>query len=208
MVSCAAPEFRGVSYFRSVDALTSATTVLVVLMVFAVFAAPVRAAEMAPWAGPPPPAFTLPQFGAAPGAAVSLAEQSGDTILVHFFASWCESCRDELPALKRLADRGAPGLRVIAIAVADVDAPLRRLIEATGVTFPVLMDRDRAVARAWSISALPSTVVLNAGHESRLIVESDFAWDTVDPTKLIERLASPRPHISVQQSLITQGEPR
>ena len=102
----------------------------------------------------------------------------------------------------------SPGLRVIAIAVADVDAPLRRLIEATGVTFPVLMDRDRAVARAWSISALPSTVILNAGHESRLIVESDFAWDTVDPKKLKERLASPRPHISIQQSLITQGEPR
>ncbi len=169
------------------------------------FVMPARAADIVPWTAPPPPSFTLPQFGSAPGAPMALAEQSGDTLLVHFFASWCESCRDELPALKRLAVRGAPDVKVIAIAVADVDAPLRRLIGATGVTFPVLMDRDRAVARAWSIAALPSTVILDRHHIARLIVESDVAWDAIDPKQLKERLASPQPHVPVQQSLITQG---
>jgi hypothetical protein len=63
-------------------------------MVLAVLAAPVRAAEMAPWAGPPPPAFTLPQFGAAPGAAVSLGVQSVVTILDLFLDCWWAPCLD------------------------------------------------------------------------------------------------------------------
>lgn len=202
MVSQTAPGSRGVKGIRSFATVTGAALVAAAVLSFV---APARAADMMPWTAPPPPAFTLPQFGAAPGAPMALADQPGDIIVVHFFASWCESCRDELPALKRLADRGAPGLKVIAIAVADIDAPLRRLLDATGVTFPVLMDRDRAVARAWSIAALPSTVILDRHHTARLIVESDVAWDTIEPKQLHERLAAPRPHVPVQQSLVTQG---
>ena len=149
---------------------------------------------MRPWAGATPAAFTLPQFDAPQSQPVALADQSGETILVHFFASWCEPCREELPALQRLAGRGAPGLKVLAIAVADSEAPLRRLIEASGVTFPVLLDRDRAVARAWSITTLPSTVVLDARHTARSIVESDVAWDGITPTQLHAR-----------QTQLTQG---
>lgn len=167
---------------------------MAVAAAFALFGTPASAAEIRPWTAASPPVFTLPQLGAPPSRPIALTDQSGDTILVHFFASWCEPCRDELPALQRLAGRGAPGLKVLAVAVADSDAPLRRLIDATGVTFPVLMDRDRAVARAWSITTLPSTVVLDSRHAARLIAESDVAWDTIAPTQL-----------RAQHTKVTQG---
>jgi len=176
-----------------------------VAAVVMLFAERICAAELAPWTETSPPSFSLPVFGTSQAPPLALADQSGDAILVHFFASWCEPCREELPALGRLASRGAPGLKVVAIAVADVDAPLRRLLDASGVTFPVLMDRDRAVARAWSISTLPSTVILDARHEPRLMSEGDFAWDGVEPKQLIERLSPPRRNARVQQSLVTQG---
>ncbi|MBS0536068.1 MAG: TlpA family protein disulfide reductase [Proteobacteria bacterium] len=163
------------------------------------------AADLGPWTEASPPTFTLPAFGTSHERSVALAQQTGDAVLVHFFASWCEPCRDELPALERLARRGGPGVKVVAIAVADIDAPLRRLIDAAGATFPVLMDRDRAVARAWSISTLPSTVVLNAKREPRLIAEGDVAWDTVDPKQLIEHLSSAHRNAHTQQSLVIQG---
>lgn len=166
--------------------------------------APADAAGIVPWTEPTPPAFDLPRVGAPNAATFSLGGQRGDAILIHFFASWCEPCRDELPALKRLAERGAPDLRVVAVAVADNDSRLRRLLDDTGVTFPVLMDRDRAVARAWSVSALPSTVILDARYRARLIVESDFAWDTIEPKQLIGRLSRPENDV-LQQSSVTQG---
>jgi len=135
----------------------------------------------------------------------SVAGESADAIVLHFFASWCEPCREELPALRRLSDRGAPRLKVVAIAVADNDAPLRRVIEATGVTFPVLMDRDRAVARAWSISALPSTVILDSRHAPRLIVETDVAWDGLEPKLLLDRLSMPAKDVQAPLTIDKPG---
>src|SRR5262245_11955686 len=48
------------------------------------------------------PAFTLSDSDSKPYA---LATQRGRTVLVHFFATWCEPCREELPALRRLVER-------------------------------------------------------------------------------------------------------
>lgn len=202
MISHAAPEVRGVIFCRLWAVLAGATMVAAaVLPVRAV-----RAAELAPAPETNLPAFELPQFGKPPGTSLALAGQPGDVILVHFFASWCEPCREELPALGRLAARGGPGMKVMAIAVADNDAPLRRVLEATGVTFPVLLDRDRAVVKAWTISTLPSTIILDAQHQARLVIESDYDWDTITPKQLTERLSSPHTKLSAQQSLVTKGE--
>ena len=168
-------------------------------------ATPSDAAGLVAWTQPNPAAFDLPPLDAPPGATFSLSGQAGDAILVHFFASWCEPCREELPALHRLAERASPRLKVVGIAVADTDSRLRRLLAETGVTFPVLLDRDRVVARAWSVSALPSTVVLDASRQARLVVESDFAWDSIEPKQLLDQLSRPGNSASQQQSSVTQG---
>ena len=54
----------------------------------------------------------------------------------------------------------------------------------TPVDFPVLLDRDRAVAKAWSVATLPTTFVLDASLQPKFVVETEFAWDTIDPGKL------------------------
>jgi peroxiredoxin len=114
------------------------------------------------------------------GNNVPLKTFKGRTVLVHFFATWCEPCRDELPALNRFLGRASSNVSVIAISVAEVDPRVRRFFERMPVDFPVLLDRDRAVAKSWNISALPTTYVLDADMKPVLLVEADFAWDTVD----------------------------
>jgi len=114
------------------------------------------------------------------GKTVPLRAFKGRTVLVHFFATWCEPCREELPALARFLDRSAPGVSVVAIAVADADQRVKQFFERTPVNFPVLLDRDRAVAKSWKVSTLPSTYVLDARMKPLLVVDADFQWDTVD----------------------------
>ncbi len=97
--------------------------------------------------------------------------------------------REELPALNRLAARGKGSVKVLAISVAEVDPRVRRFLDTMPLDFPVLMDRDRAVAKAWNVSTLPTTFVLDGDLHPRLVVETDFAWDSVDPAKLADRLA-------------------
>ena len=139
------------------------------------------AAELQRWSGGAQPIFSLPT---ATGANVALEAARGHVVLVHFFATWCESCRDELPALNRLAARAGGNATVLAIAVADADRSVQRFFAATPVDFPILLDRDRVVAKAWNVATLPTTFVLDASLQPRLVVESDFSRDTIDPGKL------------------------
>ncbi|MDP1911639.1 MAG: TlpA disulfide reductase family protein, partial [Hyphomicrobium sp.] len=139
-----------------------------------------------PWTGKTRPSFELTDSA---GAKFALESARGHLVLVHFFATWCEPCREELPALNRLAARSQGTLKVLAISVAEVDPRVRRFLETMPLDFPVLLDRDRAVAKAWEVSTLPTTFVLDAKLRPRLVVETDFAWDGVDPGKLIGILA-------------------
>ena len=162
---------------KAVAALTCAGAVFC----FVMQPAGATAAELQRWSGGGQPAFSLPTLG---GAATALEAARGQVVLVHFFATWCEPCREELPALNRLAARAGGNVTVLAIAVADADRSVQRFLATTPVDFPVLLDRDRAVAKAWNVATLPTTFVLDAGLQPKLVIESDFAWDTIDPGKL------------------------
>jgi thiol-disulfide isomerase/thioredoxin len=139
------------------------------------------AAELQRWIAGAQPNFSLPN---TTGADVALETARGHVVLVHFFATWCEPCREELPALNRLAARANGSVKVLAIAVADADRSVQRFFETTPVDFSILLDRDRAVAKGWSVATLPTTFVLDASLQPKFVVETDFAWDTIDPGKL------------------------
>lgn len=112
----------------------------------------------------------------------------GRAVLVHFFATWCEACREELPALNRFLNRSAANASVIAISVADADQRVKRFLEQTPVNFPVLLDRERTVAKSWNVSALPTTYILGTNLKPMFVVESDFPWDTIDIEPAIGKL--------------------
>jgi peroxiredoxin len=137
----------------------------------------VDAAEFKPVDGSAKPSFTLQTTDSKD---VSPTVFRGRTVIVHFFATWCEPCREELPALNRFLSRSVANASVIAISVAEPDSRVKRFFERTFVGFPVLLDRDGSVAKSWKISTLPTTYVLDANVKPTLVVEADFPWDTVD----------------------------
>ena len=132
------------------------------------------------------PSFALPDLS---GERVDLSAQRGRVVLVHFFATWCEPCRQELTALRRLAERSAGAVGVIAVSVGEPELRVRRFAETMPVNFPVLLDHDRAVARSWRVASLPTTHILDRDLNPSLVAEGDVAWDALDPAKLIEQLA-------------------
>jgi peroxiredoxin len=139
--------------------------------------ASIHATELTRVGEPAKPEFSLRDLD---GKSVALQPFRGRTLFVHFFATWCEPCREELPALTRLLERSANNSSVVAIAVAEPDQRLKRFFEQTPVNFPVLSDSDGSVAKSWKISALPTTYILDADMKPLLMVEGEFAWDTID----------------------------
>jgi thiol-disulfide isomerase/thioredoxin len=152
----AAPEVRGTLLFKMAAAFGCAMAVLVVAGL------PLRAAEngagLQRLTDGQQRLFTLPD---SDGAVVALEIRARPSRTGAFFCNWCEPCREELPALNRLSARANGSVKVFAISVAEVDLRVRRFIQTVPVDFSILLDRDRAVAKAWKVSTLPTTFVLD-----------------------------------------------
>jgi peroxiredoxin len=141
----------------------------------------VHAGQLARIDAPAKPDFSLRDLD---GKSVAFEAFRGRTLLVHFFATWCEPCREELPALGRFLDRSADSASVLAISVAEPDQRVRRFFGQTPVNFPVLLDLDRNVAKSWNISALPTTYILDADMKPALMIETEFPWDMIDTEEI------------------------
>lgn len=157
-----------------------------------------RGAELSPWMGGAKPPFSL---DALDGDGVALAAYGGRIVLVHFFATWCEPCRAEMSALQRLAERYArEGVTILAIDVGELDFRVRRFFDSAPVSFPILLDRNKEVTKAWGITTLPMTFLLDRALALRFVVEGEFDWDRSDADHKLNALASAEPASHDRQS--------
>ena len=105
------------------------------------------------------PDFTLALIK---GGDFHLGDHKGKPILINFFASWCLPCRDEAPALEKIAhEYGAKGVVFLGIAVDDTDAKMKDFMTRYGVTFPVGIDKTSAVQKSFGLYGVPTTYFIN-----------------------------------------------
>jgi thiol-disulfide isomerase/thioredoxin len=155
-----------------------------VCILVAVAAAPAGASGLEPWTLPHVSPLRLPTLS---GDRIDLAEVGNRIVLVHFFATWCEPCRDELASLDRLAQHFGGRAQILAIDVGEPEARIRKFFEGLPVRFPVLLDADRSAMKAWEVITLPSTFVIGADGRPRLQVQGDLDWTA---TAIVEQLQS------------------
>lgn len=114
----------------------------------------------------PPPANGVP---APPFQAQALEGPrhqvpSGQVLAIRFWADWCPYCRKEMAQLQPVYARLKPrGLEILAVNVAQDRETVRRFVEPLGITYPVLLDPDGGIARAYGVQALPVTYLVDAG---------------------------------------------
>ena len=105
------------------------------------------------------PDFTLPRLN---GANLRLQEQRGQVVMVNFWATWCGPCRAEMPHLSRLYEKyRASGFQLLGVNIDD--DPRNAVAGATklGITFPVLLDGDKRVAKLYDLSTMPTTLLID-----------------------------------------------
>ena len=105
------------------------------------------------------PEFSLPSLD---GGAVSLAGLRGRVVLVNFWATWCEPCKEEMPAMERLYQAWREGgFELLAISVGEAPEPVREFRDALGLSFPVLLDADKSVSRRYQTFRFPESYLID-----------------------------------------------
>lgn len=105
------------------------------------------------------PDFTLPDPG---GKKVSLKDFHGKVVFLNFWASWCESCRDEMPSMERLyREFKGKGLEVVAVNVKDKRQDALAFVKKFKLNYPVLMDPEGEVGLLYGAFGLPVTYLID-----------------------------------------------
>jgi cytochrome c biogenesis protein CcmG, thiol:disulfide interchange protein DsbE len=114
----------------------------------------------APIAGSPAISFELKSLDGKP---VGLATFRGKALVINFFASWCDPCRDEMPLINELASKGIKeGYSVLGIAVEDSRAAVTEFAKETKLVFPIALDLNSTVKRAYRIFGPPATFFIDS----------------------------------------------
>jgi len=106
-----------------------------------------------------PPDFYLEDLD---GKRIGLHELRGKVVLLNFWATWCPSCRFEMPSMETLhrefADRG---LVILAVSMQEPAEDVRAFYKEHDLSFAALVDHDGKVFRRYDIRSLPTTLVIN-----------------------------------------------
>jgi cytochrome c biogenesis protein CcmG/thiol:disulfide interchange protein DsbE len=117
----------------------------------------------------------------------TLADYRGRWVLLNFWASWCEPCRDEAPALERFHREGRDaGVAVVGVNLDDARDDARAFVEEFGLTYPQLRDGDGRERRdAYGMTGFPESFLVDPDGRIALIrrgpVDERFLREEVAP---------------------------
>jgi peroxiredoxin len=111
----------------------------------------------------------------------------GKVVLVHFWAAGCSSCKEEMPAMESLYHRyRTKGLAIAAVNVGQRRDAVQSYVAGLKVTYPIYLDQDTAVARAYEVVGVPKTVILDRNGVIRYKILGSASTESL--TKLVTSL--------------------
>lgn len=106
------------------------------------------------------PNFTLTDMQ---GEEVSLSQYRGKVVILNFWATWCPPCREEMPSMEELYQRTRDqGLVMLAVNVEENGRQaVRRFLDKTPYSFPILLDSERSVQSAYGVFRFPESFIID-----------------------------------------------
>ena len=105
------------------------------------------------------PSFVAPKVG---GQLVSLENYKNKPLVLNFWDSWCQPCRDETPGMERIWRKYEDqGVVILGINVQDGEKEAERYISEFGVTFSNALDLDGSITVDYGVTGLPVTFFID-----------------------------------------------
>lgn len=114
------------------------------------------------------PDFTLARLDRE--GTLTLSELRGKAVVINFWASWCVPCKDEAPVLERAwREHRDEGLVMVGVDFNDLRSDALKFMEETGMTYPVVYDRDGGLVAEYDATGVPETFFVD--RQGRLVGE-------------------------------------
>lgn len=173
---------------------------ILILFLIGMLASPEGAQPPAsPLIGRPAPDFQLTDTSGQPFALSSL---KGKTVVLDFWATWCPPCREELPALNRLAQSFYyQSVTVLGIDAAEDPDTVRHFLQENPLSYRILLTYDNdSPLKSYGVQSYPFLVIVD--RNGVITDAGSYPPDKLEATlrtKLEDVLAhsyiSPRPKV-------------
>ncbi|MFD1019229.1 redoxin domain-containing protein [Thalassobacillus hwangdonensis] len=105
------------------------------------------------------PDFTLELLS---GETVSLSDYRGKKVMVNFWATWCPPCRAEMPDMEKFYNETEVEILAVNLTATESDpSNVGAFAEEFGLSFPILLDKNSAVATTYQIQPVPTSIFID-----------------------------------------------
>ncbi|MCG8459755.1 MAG: TlpA family protein disulfide reductase [Holophagales bacterium] len=112
-------------------------------------------------------AYPAPDFRLASldGPALGPLDYLGKVVVIDLWATWCGPCRLQAEHLELLHAEYGDQVQFLAIDVGEDEETVRRYVERTPFSYPVLLDPHETVQRRFGTNGLPTVIVIDVTGE-------------------------------------------
>jgi peroxiredoxin len=130
---------------------------------------PAAAREEAPKVNYLAPSF---QLQALDGTTYQVGGPRDKPLVVNFWATWCTPCQKEAPDLERLYEQYQDRVDFYGVNLTQSDKPadVQKFVSAHKLTFPILLDKDGAVAEKYKFVFIPTSFLIDRTGTVREVV--------------------------------------
>src|SRR5205809_1935131 len=112
--------------------------------------------------GHPAPDFTLAMLSTHAASNIHLATFKGKPVLLNFWASWCDPCKQEAPLLEATWQRvQSQGIVFLGIDFEDRQSDGLGFLHTYGITYPNVIDASGTVAINYGVTGVPETFFID-----------------------------------------------
>ena len=160
------------------------------LFLMLILGVPAAARDLQPWRGGAAPPLELKDLS---GLTHRLTDYRGKVVLINFWATWCEPCRDEMPSIQQLKNKfsGKPFV-VLAVNVGESDGRISEFLQKVPLDLAVLRDHSSDVMKAWRVRGLPASFVVGPDGRIRYSFTGQFEWADDKVVKVLADLMRAR----------------